>query len=578
MDKKNELPVAFMLIVAFLQGVILLFLHQSFNYDYWPHKSPQWFLPLFNIALIWPTLLLLSITIENIKTLLMWVSGYTLFTCLLGYYIGYQGLPIDEVTLNDNLLFPYFVTLAIASFKALLYIQHFLSGKALSYTALFAWSWRNFLTLGLALLMTGGFGLILILWAQLFKAIDIDFYANLFEQANFLYPCLAIVNGIGIVLFRNLSHVIDTITRLQQTLFKFLLIVLAFMSLLFLMALPMAGMNKLWDSGGSYLILWMQALLLFFINAVYQDDVKSRPYSLWLHRFIAFTVILLPIYSVISFYGMYLRVEQYGWSLTRCWGFFIWALLAIFPLGYLQGIIKYKDHWITQLSRINVIMGIVVIVAALLVNSPLLDFRKFVVSSQLARLEDQIITIDELDLNYFQKALARPGYLALLELKQQYEDLDEKIIVSSSRRGVTHEESLEKMNLAQFNQSVQWINTSTLQKDAKKSLINTIYALSCHTDCREGSEENFYLYELDLNNSQESFEYLYIHKKKTLTYFTLYFYEQGNWNSRIVHRRDYKRSFEETDALIERIKSGELQVVKPQWMDFKIGDFYFRVN
>src|SRR5690606_33963620 len=214
-----------------------------------------------------------------------------------------------------------------------------------------------------------------------------DFFHDLFTERWFYYPVLALAQGFGIIIFRNQAKVIDTITRIQQALMKFLLVILVLVSLLFLAALPVTGLAPLWETGqGSMLILWLQALMLFFLNAVYQDDAAARPYPMLIHRFIYLGVALLPIYSAIAFYGLSLRVEQYGWSVDRCWGFLLWGFFALFSLGYLWGIIKQRDHWLEHLSWVNVRMGLVLLAVMLLINSPLIDFRKISVSSQLNQL------------------------------------------------------------------------------------------------------------------------------------------------------------------------------------------------
>jgi hypothetical protein len=248
----------------------------------------------------------------------------------------------------------------------------------------------------------------LILWAALFDAINIEFFNDLFKKPWFYYPAIALANGFGIIIFRNLTYIIDTITRLQQALMKFLLVILVLVSLLFIGALPFTGLEPLWKSGGSSLILWMQALMLFFLNAVYQDDPDARPYHLVLHRFIYIGIAILPIYSIISFYGLSLRVDQYGWTLARCWAFLIWFLLALFPIGYCWGIAKLRDEWLQQLSKVNVVIGLIVLALMLMVNSPLLDFRKIVVNNQLQRLETGLTQIEDFDINYFRKSLAKP--------------------------------------------------------------------------------------------------------------------------------------------------------------------------
>jgi hypothetical protein len=65
--------------------------------------------------------------------------------------------------------------MSIATFKALMYVQQFASGEKFSYSQLFRWSWRNFLTLGLAALFACSTWGVLMLWGGLFKAINIEF-------------------------------------------------------------------------------------------------------------------------------------------------------------------------------------------------------------------------------------------------------------------------------------------------------------------------------------------------------------------------------------------------------------------
>ena len=140
----------------------------------------------------------------------------------------------------------------LASFKALLYIQQLSSGSALSYSALFLYSWRNFLTLGLSLLFTLAVWAVLMLWAALFKVIQIDFFDDLFAKQWFYYPTLSLAFAFGIIIFRNQAGVIDTITRIQQALMKFLLVILALVSMLFMLALPFTGLTPLWKTAVSY--------------------------------------------------------------------------------------------------------------------------------------------------------------------------------------------------------------------------------------------------------------------------------------------------------------------------------------
>ncbi|MCP3704969.1 MAG: DUF4153 domain-containing protein, partial [Alteromonas sp.] len=181
-----------------------------------------------------------------------------------------------------------------------MYLQVWANKEAFAYPKLFSYSWRNLLTFGVALVFTLVTWGVLMLWAGLFKVINVDFFYELFTEEWFYYPILSMALAFGIILIRSLTFIVDTIKRLQQALLKYLLVLLVFISLLFLIALPFTGLAPIWENGpGSYLLLWMQACILFALNSVYQNDAEERPYGLLLHRFIYLGILLLPCYSAL---------------------------------------------------------------------------------------------------------------------------------------------------------------------------------------------------------------------------------------------------------------------------------------
>lgn len=564
-EKEQALPTKLLVLIALLQGLGLLFLHQAIDFEFWPAQSPPWLLTLYSVFLALPTMLLLSLTQANLSKILPVALMFALVIGLLAYYTGYQLLPIGKVR-ADALYFVFSLTIGIALFKALIYLQQYVSQAPMHYSELFRWSWRNFLTLGLAILFASVFWLILFLWGALFKAIGLNFFETLFRQTWFYYPAITLANGFGIIIFRNLAHIIDTITRLQQALMKFLLVILIFISILFLSALPFTGLNVLWESGGSMLILWMQALMLFFLNAVYQDDSSARPYPLWLHRFIYVGVALLPVYSMISFYGLSLRVDQYGWSLARCWAFLVWLILALFPLGYLWGIARLRDAWLSQLSRVNIVVGLIVLGLMLLINSPLLDFRKFVVNNHLEKLAANPDAVDELDIRYFYSRLARPGYLALQDLKIQYRDTHPDFVrriesKGTIRKNTSKEEFIEKLII--------------IDAEPPTELLDIIYRKFKKETWAPRNAKNRYIAEVELNNDLSK-EFLLVRETENHTYVELYIFNEGKWIEKPIGQTgQYKQDFSE---FIDALKNNEITTIEPQWRDVQIGDKRYRVR
>lgn len=559
MNHREPLPRALMLLIALIQGLCLLLLHQAIELKHWPHNAPQWLFALYSLVFIWPVMLLLNLAAGNTRAVVAHTLPFALLAGLLGYYAGSQTIPLEHIHYH-SLLASYVLTMTVATFMVLIYTQPLIAKTQIHYRTLFRLSWRYFLTLALALLFALGFWLILMLWGALFRAIGIDFFKWLFNTPWFYYPITALASGIGIIIFRNQSHVIDTIVRLQQALMTFLLVLLVVVSLLFLAALPFTGLQPLWKSGGSALILWMQALMLFFVNAVYQDDREQRPYPLWLHRFISLGIAVLPVYSAIAFYGLSQRVQQYGWSLDRCWAFLIWFLLALFPLGYWWGIATRRDGWVRQLDRVNIGVGILMLGAMLLVNSPLLDFRRIVVGNQLQRLTDGRLDIADLDIAYFRWQLARAGYEALQAIKEQYGETEPGVVVRIDElyRDPTH--ASPSVTVESFQSLVQVVGD-----EPPLALWEAIHQ---QEQSRLAYTRQYYLLPVDLDEDGQD-EYLLAAELRYQLNLGLYYLDGQQWDFAAMTSL-YPRQDEDLAAFIQALKNGQIELIRPRWHDIQI--------
>ena len=428
MRESSTLPKGAMLGIALVQGILLYLLYRAFDIDAWPSKSPVWSYPLWTLALAVPLLVLLSIDSKNYLSVIKQAGILAAALTLVAIYTGWQAEPFNEFSVS-TLSFAFGATMSLACFKALMYLQQRADGVALSYQVLFTNSWRNILVGGLSAVFVLVFWLILVLWGQLFNVIEIDFFKELFEEDWFLFPVLNVAFGLGVIIFRDLTRVIDSITKLLHWLIKVLLPLVIAVAVIFLAALPVVGLDVLWSTGrGTGLLLWLLAIMLFFTNAVYQDGRETKPYPQFVHRVIFAGLCVMPIVSALSFYGLSLRIEQYGWSVERCWAFVVWLVLSLFAIGYVWGIIKRRDNWTNDLARVNSGMGLVVLAIMLLANSPLLDFRKISLNSQLGRVESGEIELREFDFWYASHNLARPGYLAMEKMKQDIGDTDPELL------------------------------------------------------------------------------------------------------------------------------------------------------
>lgn len=205
MTESPELPRKLMLLVAAVQGVLLLFLYDAAESGTWPSESPLWSYPLWTLSIAVPVLLLLSLEMGRELRSAKLIGAFAIALTAFAIYTGWQASPDGEFPVW-NLTFVFVASMGLACFKALMYIQQRAADKAMTYDVLFSYSWRNSLTLALSAVLVLVFWLILVLWAQLFLAIEIEFFDDLFEQDWFLFPVLSMANGVGVIIFRNLTE------------------------------------------------------------------------------------------------------------------------------------------------------------------------------------------------------------------------------------------------------------------------------------------------------------------------------------------------------------------------------------
>ncbi|WP_024596177.1 MULTISPECIES: DUF4153 domain-containing protein [unclassified Pseudoalteromonas] len=567
----SQLPKSFIIILAVVQAIALTLLYSSIENNVWPATSPTWLVSLITFSMSFPLLMLMTVNKNNIKTSLLLILPFSLLLSLLGAYAGFQQEPQEYVS-NSNLISVFIFTSLIAGFKGLMYIQQFGSSENVSYSRLFKLSWRNFIIFGECWLFVLIFWGILNLGAALFDILDINFFSELLRDEWFWIPTLTLAFAFASIIFRKLLNIEDNIAFLLQTLIKFLLPVLSVISLGFLATLPFTGLNKLWETGsGSLLVMWLQVLTLFFVNTVYKDDSSVRPYHMLLHRLVFISVALLPVYSVISAYGIYLRVEQHGLTVDRCWGILIWFLLACFSFSYLVGIITKRDNWLEPLSKINIVMGWVVLVSMLAVNSPLLNFQSLSTNSQIARLDADKVTIEKFDYYYFEYSLGRQGYLAMQLLKQKIETSHPEQYAIIDRMYVNNEFALTlEHTVGDFiERSVFWPSQALIPQ----GLIEAVFSEQHFYDRNSLKEHTYYFIGMDLNKDDE-LDFIVIDESNENIAAYFWLFDMGKWRSRYMN----VENLEEIRYLKSMIDNNELSLVEPEYSNLKIGDVVFKVR
>jgi len=285
----------------------------------------------------------------------------------------------------------------------------------------FGYSWHNFLTLSLSYLFALIFFGILMLWAGLFKIVEIDFFNELFTKEWFLYPVLSCVIAYGIILLRTQVNAVGTIQRILRILLSGLLPILIIIALLFVAVLPFTGIGLIWEKGyGSGVILGFLYVTLFFFNAVYQDG-SENPYNEKISLVIKYAVSVLLIFCALCFYGLLLRVQQYGWTEDRLWLATLTLIATSYVVLYSIGIFFKKESWSEFFGKSNTVMALAVMLLLFLILTPIMSFKKISAQSQYDRFISGAVSAKNFDYAYVSRT-GKYGKEKLLLLKE-HEDI-----------------------------------------------------------------------------------------------------------------------------------------------------------
>lgn len=409
------------IVLGLIQGILLLLAHVLI--DLKELNAPQdmlWLLPWYAVAVGMPTALQLMVT--DVREPRLWWFGLGLMLALIltGAYTGYMVEPTPSIS-SLPIVMPYVYTTFIGWYVLLPFVQAWLGTGQLhpAYTDLFEFAWNNIITLIIAIIFTGIFWGLLALWAGLFNIIGIKFFVLLFYNKYFVYPVTTAVFAIALHIGRRHVNAVVTVRRIILAIFKGLLPLLAIIAVLFLATLPFVGLELLWDTGkATALMLILQIFTVIFLNAVFQNGQGETPYPRWLRAMVKMAVLLLPIYTALCFYALYLRIDQHGWSVGRFWALLLTMVVGLHVLGYAATALRRSNIWMGGMARVNIAIAAVVVLLSVAVNSPLLDARRISVASQVARLLEEKTSIAKFDYNYMRFTLGRHGNAALAQLEK----------------------------------------------------------------------------------------------------------------------------------------------------------------
>lgn len=408
--------------IGLAQGLGLFWLHRaSDNGISWPATQPLLFGPLLLVIGLLPIMLLAGVGRLRLMTLAIW-------TAVVGVALALLGLHDIARQSADTLQHPPFLSAPALVFSAAaLFIAHHLVAPAdmerrriAGYPAYFDTATKSLVQLALSIGFTGAFWALLHLGAALFRIIGLDFLEDLLRKDWFYIPVSFVVFAVAVHLTDVRDGLIRGVRTVGLMLLSWLLLVMTVIVAGFVAALPFTGLQGLWETGNATaLVLAAAAALVILINAAYQDGRPDNRPPAVLRIAVRVSAVLITPLVVLAFWGLALRIGQYGLTPDRIIAAACAVVGAAFAAGYGWAALSpfwRKGDWMRPLERTTIWTGVLALALILALFSPLLDPARLSVADQVARLERGAVAPDKFDYRFLRFESGKTGQAALAGL------------------------------------------------------------------------------------------------------------------------------------------------------------------
>ena len=289
----------------------------------------------------------------------------------------------------------------------------------LPYKDLHEYAWSDFICLCASWAFVGlSFGLAHLL-ASLFDLIGIDILKELLKKQWFVWIFVGASFGSALGVFKENDRIVASLQNLVMTTLSILAPVFCISLVLFLVALPVTGLQPLWDAtrGTTPILLACAVGAITLINSIIRNS-PSEESSKRMMRYsaIGLSVCILPL-SIIALISMQQRIEQYGLTPDRIWGLVAVLAAVAYGLSYLWSLLKSRQTWSSNLRTNNIRMAGFLCLVTLFLALPIVNFAKISVDSQLARIERGSIKPENIDYVAFAFDLGEEGRAELKKMK-----------------------------------------------------------------------------------------------------------------------------------------------------------------
>lgn len=406
------------------QGLILYVLYKTHQEAVWAPQSGPLFNALLLAALLLPFVVYWGQGILAGRRLARLLALIGLLVLGLGAYQGMTVFPLPEANKPRLADFSTYAGLSLVCFMLVPLVSAWsgtrsegLTLRRWDYALLFEHAWRNSVITVQAGVLTCLFWAVLVLGAQLFRMIGVDWPKEIIEESWFAIPVTTLSNALGIRAGLRRSAFTNTLRNHWLTLTAWLLPIVSLIGAAFALT-SMTGVDKLFERGlSAFFLLWFAAFWVKFFNSAFQDGKTAPPFGTWLSRMLPFTSPALAAVSGMALWALLLRVDQHGLTPDRIWGVFVACVALCYGLVYALSLMD-RTGWMRRIPDANVLAALIMCAGIVLLLSPVLDACRLSTDSQMARLNSGEVQAGDFDV-YALTRQGKAGHEALAGLARQ---------------------------------------------------------------------------------------------------------------------------------------------------------------
>ncbi|MEM9169336.1 MAG: DUF4153 domain-containing protein [Pseudomonadota bacterium] len=299
---------------------------------------------------------------------------------------------------------PPVITVWLFSFIVAFILHEFIQGGAddarriAAYETYFDNASRHAFQVLLALIFLGAFWVVISLGAWLFDLIGLTAVRKLIFSDEFGWIAGATVFAFAVDRTEAQADLTAGARQIGLSLLALLAVLMTGILSAFLVALPFTGLEPLWDTKrATVLLLNAAATMILLINAAFQKG--APPASRIVRAAVRFSP--APMLGVVALaaLGLWLRVDQYGFTPARVLAGAELAIVAFFAIGYAVAAVR-PGAWMATVKPVNIAGAALVAALLSLLMTPVLDPARISVASQVARLDSGRVDPDDFDFSF----------------------------------------------------------------------------------------------------------------------------------------------------------------------------------